>query len=165
MLGAGGPRCAAYDCGVTGQRIAIRVEAALRDGGDPGRAEQEKRPSDIELIERLLRQSRTWALVDGLAASVVGNLVERYPELSETLNRWSIDDDFWIRRSALLALLLPLREGQGDFERFGRYADAMLEEREFFIRKAIGWVLRETPGSVPIWSLNGWRRVPPAPRA
>jgi 3-methyladenine DNA glycosylase AlkD len=209
MLGAGGPRCAAYDCGVTGQRLAIRVEAALRDGGDPGRAEQEKRylkselehvgasvptirrivkaelaaheplshdelidlvgalwarrihecrmaavellelredvlrASDIELIERLLRQSRTWALVDGLAASVAGDLVERYPELSETLDRWSIDEDFWIRRSALLALLLPLREGQGDFERFGRYADAMLEDREFFIRKAIGWVLRD----------------------
>ena len=41
-------------------------------------------------------------------------------------------------------LLVALRQGGGDFERFGRYADAMLEEREFFIRKAIGWVLRDT---------------------
>ncbi len=32
----------------------------------------------------------------------------------------------------------------GDFDRFSRYADAMLDEREFFIRKAIGWVLRDT---------------------
>ncbi len=39
---------------------------------------------------------------------------------------------------------MPLRRGEGDFERFGRYADQMLEEKEFFIRKAIGWVLRET---------------------
>ena len=105
--------------------------------------------SDIDLIERLLRESRTWALVDGLAASVVGDLVERYPELSETLDRWSTDEDFWIRRSALLALLLPLGRGQGDFERFGRYADAMLEDREFFIRKAIGWVLRDTARKRP----------------
>ena len=37
-----------------------------------------------------------------------------------------------------------LRRGSGDFGRFGRYADSMLEEREFFIRKAIGWVLRDT---------------------
>jgi 3-methyladenine DNA glycosylase AlkD len=43
----------------------------------------------------------------------------------------------------MLALLVPLRNGVGDFDRFGRYADAMLDEREFFIRKAIGWVLRE----------------------
>ena len=111
--------------------------------------------SDIDLVERLIRESRTWALVDGLAANVAGSLVERYPSLGPTLDRWSEDGDFWIRRSALLALLRPLRRGTGEFERFGRYADAMLEEREFFIRKAIGWVLRETgkrqPGLVFAW--------------
>jgi 3-methyladenine DNA glycosylase AlkD len=49
----------------------------------------------------------------------------------------------------MLALLVPLRRGGGDFERFSRYADAMLEEREFFIRKAIGWVLRDTSKKRP----------------
>ena len=107
------------------------------------------RPGDVALLERLLRESRTWALVDGLAASVAGPLVEHNPELGATLDRWAADDDFWIRRSALLALLLPLRRGAGDFERLARYADAMLEEREFFIRKAIGWVLRETGRKQP----------------
>ena len=104
---------------------------------------------DIALVERLIRESRTWALVDGLAASVAGALVERDAELGATLDRWASDDDFWVRRSALLALLLPLRRGEGDFERFAGYADAMLEEREFFIRKAIGWVLRETARKQP----------------
>jgi 3-methyladenine DNA glycosylase AlkD len=94
-------------------------------------------------IERFLRTSRTWALVDGLAASVAGPLVERFPALGEVLDRWAKDDDFWIRRSALLAELIPLRQGRGDFARFARHADAMLEEREFFVRKAIGWVLRD----------------------
>jgi 3-methyladenine DNA glycosylase AlkD len=106
-------------------------------------------PHDIGLIERLIRESRTWALVDALAPSVAGPLVERHPELGSTLDRWAADDDFWVRRAALLALLLPLRRGAGDFERFGRYADAMLGEREFFIRKAIGWVLRETSKQRP----------------
>jgi len=101
-------------------------------------------PGDAALLERLLRESRTWALVDSLAASVVGQLVERHPELGATLDRWATDSDFWLRRSAMLALLISLREGRGDFDRFGRYADAMLCEREFFIRKAIGWVLRDT---------------------
>jgi 3-methyladenine DNA glycosylase AlkD len=101
-------------------------------------------PPDLALLEELLRDSRTWALVDGLAANVAGPLVERYPGLASTLDRWAADDDFWLRRSALLALLLPLRRGDGDFDRFAGYADAMLEEKEFFIRKAIGWVLRET---------------------
>ncbi len=114
-------------------------------------------PGDAPLLERLLRESRTWALVDSLAASVVGPLAERSPEWGPVLDRWAVDDDFWIRRSALLALLIPLREGRGDFHRFGRYADAMLEEREFFIRKAIGWVLRDTgrkrPDLVYAWLL------------
>lgn len=101
-------------------------------------------PADTVVLERLLRESRTWALVDGLAASVVGRLVERCPELTAVLDRWAVDGDFWLRRSAILALLVPLRQGGGDFDRFGRYADAMLGEREFFVRKAIGWVLRDT---------------------
>jgi 3-methyladenine DNA glycosylase AlkD len=100
--------------------------------------------ADASLIEDLLRTSRTWALVDGLAANVTGDLVERYPVLGNRLDRWATDDDFWLRRSALLALLVPLRRGAGDFPRFAGYADLMLEEKEFFIRKAIGWVLRET---------------------
>ncbi len=106
-------------------------------------------PRDMVLLERLLRESRTWALVDGLAASVVGDLVERHPELAAVLDRWATDEDFWIRRSALLALLGGLRRGDGDFDRFSRYADAMLEEKEFFVRKAIGWVLRETAKQRP----------------
>jgi DNA alkylation repair enzyme len=57
--------------------------------------------------------------------------------LEDVDDRWAADSDFWLRRSAMLALLISLREGRGDFDRFGRYADAMLCEREFFIRKAI----------------------------
>lgn len=107
------------------------------------------RHDDIDLLELLLRTARTWALVDGLAATVVGALVDRDPDLSAVLDRWAVDEDFWIRRSALLALLRPLRAGGGDFERFGRYADAMLEEKQRFIRKAIGWVLRDTARKRP----------------
>jgi 3-methyladenine DNA glycosylase AlkD len=110
---------------------------------------------DIRLLEKMLRESRTWALVDNLAASVVGPLWDRYPQLGSEIDRWAEDDDFWIRRSALMASLKALRAGGGDFERFCRYADAMLEEREFFIRKAIGWVLRDTsrkrPEMVAAW--------------
>jgi len=112
-------------------------------------------PADAELLERLIREAGTWALVDELAPAVMGGLVERYPELTAVLDRWAADEDFWVRRAALLSLLRPLRRGEGDFDRFARYADMMLAEREFFIRKAIGWVLRETgrrrPDLVAAW--------------
>src|SRR5271165_1350329 len=67
--------------------------------------------ADATLIERMLRTSGTWALVDGLAAEVMGDLVERKPELTTTLDRWATDENFWIRRSAMLSLLVPLRRG------------------------------------------------------
>jgi 3-methyladenine DNA glycosylase AlkD len=107
------------------------------------------RPADMKLLERLIRQSKTWAFVDELAVAITGPLVERSSELLRVLDRWAEDDDFWLRRSAMLALLRPLRRGDGDFSRFARYAEAMLREREFFIRKAIGWVLRETAKKRP----------------
>lgn len=101
-------------------------------------------PADAALVERLLREARTWALVDVLAPCVMGPLVVAHPELGAVLDRWATDPDLWIRRAALLTLLKPLRAGGGDWERFTRYADALLEDREFFVRKAIGWVLRDT---------------------
>ncbi|MFQ5349972.1 MAG: DNA alkylation repair protein [Thermoanaerobaculia bacterium] len=107
------------------------------------------RAADMKLLERLLRDSHTWAYVDALAVHVAGALVERYRGLEATLDRWARDDDFWIRRSAMLALLLPLRDGGGDWDRFAGYADRMLAEKEFFIRKAIGWILRETSKKRP----------------
>ena len=112
-------------------------------------------PADLPLIERLLRESRTWALVDGLATDVVGGiLAQSRAEVEPILDRWATDPDFWIRRSSLLAELRPLRDG-AELAPFLRRADAMLNEREFFIRKAIGWVLREVgkrrPDEVVAW--------------
>ena len=111
------------------RRLAVEVLAIAS-----GRLEAD----DLAVVERLLRESRTWALVDELAVHVAGPLVVRFPESGATLDRWAADGDFWLRRSAMLALLVPLRGGGGDWARFTRFADAMLDEREFFVRKAIG---------------------------
>jgi 3-methyladenine DNA glycosylase AlkD len=106
---------------------------------------------ELAVVERLVRESGTWALVDGLACDVAGQIALRDPQSWPVINEWAVDEDFWVRRSALLALLLGIRRGQPDLARFTRYAEPMLAEREFFIRKAIGWVLRETAKRDPAW--------------
>jgi alkylated DNA nucleotide flippase Atl1/3-methyladenine DNA glycosylase AlkD len=106
------------------------------------------RGEDLDLLEDLLRRSRSWAYVDTLAVQLAGPLVAD-PKQVRRLDRWVQDPDFWLRRSAVLALLLPLRRGEGDWARFVRYADLLLEEKEFFIRKALGWVLREVAKKRP----------------
>jgi len=114
----------------------------------------ERRPdllgsTDLALVEELLRQSGTWALVDWLCTKVAAPLVESDPALKCTLEEWARDDDFWLRRSSMLALLPALRRGGGDFELFSSFASQMVEEKEFFIRKAIGWVLRDASKKRP----------------
>lgn len=106
-------------------------------------------PGDVAFLESLLRRSHTWDHVDWLSARVAGKLVERYPAEKRALRRWSKDRNFWIRRASMLALLGPLRNGHGDFDLFARFASGMIEEKEFFIRKAIGWVLREVSKKRP----------------
>jgi 3-methyladenine DNA glycosylase AlkD len=119
---------------------------------------------DLDLLEDLLRRSRTGAFVDWIAPHVVGPLCLRQPRaVGLRLDRWAKDDDFWLRRAALLTLLVPLRQGGGDWLRFTRYADSMLEEREFFIRKAIGWILREV-GQETAQTGGDVSRTAPRPR-
>ena len=102
-------------------------------------------PDDLSMVERLLREARTWALVDVLAPDVVGPILVVSPSAcGPVLDRWCGDDDFWLRRASVLALLKPLRAGGGDWSRFTRYADALWLDREFFVRKALGWILRDS---------------------
>lgn len=99
---------------------------------------------DLDLFERWLREGRSWAYVDAIATDLVAPIAP-----PERLDRWAVDPDFWVRRAAMLALLPALRKGGGDWARFTRYADAQLDETEFFLRKAIGWVLREVSKKRP----------------
>ena len=129
----------------------LRTAAVLLLARDAGRLSAE----DLPLVERFVRESRTWALLDYLAVDVLGPMVEADPTaLRAALDAWSADADFWVRRASLLAELRPIRHG-APMERFLGRADRMLDEREFFIRKAIGWVLREAgrrrPEEVVAW--------------
>ncbi len=98
--------------------------------------------ADAAWLIALVHQSGCWAHVDWLATKIVPLALPEKP--SRLLRAWARDDDFWVRRTALLAQLDALRAGGGDFELFGALAVPMLGEKEFFIRKAIGWVLRDT---------------------
>ena len=109
---------------------------------------------DLRVVEDFIRDSKTWALVDPMAVDVAGPILLSDPTSEDTIERWAGDRDFWVRRSALLAHLKGLRAGD-ELGRFAGYADEMLDEKEFFIRKAIGWVLREAgkrrPKEVTSW--------------
>ncbi|KAB2368777.1 DNA alkylation repair protein [Actinomadura montaniterrae] len=108
-------------------------------------------PGDLAVVEHLIRDSESWAQVDHLAEKVVGRLIVRYSELAAVLDAWVRDPYMWIRRTSLLALLPGVRSGTPDLDRLTRYGDVLIDEKEFFIRKALGWVLRELSKTDPAW--------------
>ena len=104
---------------------------------------------DIPWLIVLVRKSKSWAYVDWIAPKVIGDVIARDARTRKRLAVWAKDEDFWVRRTALLAEHDALRAGGGDFALWSRLAASMLDEREFFIRKAIGWVLREVSKKRP----------------
>ena len=77
-----------------------------------------------------------WDLVDEVATRLVGEL-----ELERFLRSWSTDADMWKRRTAIIAQIT--RKERTDAELLFDCIEPNRADREFFIRKAIGWALRE----------------------
>ena len=98
-------------------------------------------PGFIAVVERLVTRKSWWDTVDSLAKGGAGGLVLRYPDLAATMDRWIDDENMWLRRTAILHQL-GFKE-RTDTARLFRYCALRAGEQEFFIRKAIGWALRE----------------------
>ncbi|OQS10400.1 hypothetical protein B0T37_00720 [Chromobacterium violaceum] len=97
--------------------------------------------SALPRLLALATEKSWWDTVDGLAAWVIGAQVRARRELQADMDRLAGDGDFWLRRVAILHQLYWKRET--DVARLFRYCAANAADTEFFIRKAIGWALRE----------------------
>lgn len=82
-----------------------------------------------------------WDTVDLLAAHVVGGLVAADPGLKAVMDDWIEDEDLWVARAALLHQLR--HKDATDADRLFAYCLRRADHPDFFVRKAIGWCLRE----------------------
>jgi 3-methyladenine DNA glycosylase AlkD len=96
----------------------------------------------MQLYERLIREGGWWDFTDEIATHLVSRVLKKSPKLCwPLLDRWIGADVLWLRRAALLAQLR--RKEETDEEKLFEYCLAVSAEEDFFIRKAIGWVLRD----------------------
>lgn len=98
--------------------------------------------ADIEKIERLIVEKSWWDSVDGLAVWTCGAYFQLYPhKIEPTTTKWMQSGNFWLQRSCLLFQLKYKSETNTDL--LDSFIRELYQEKEFFIRKAIGWILRE----------------------
>jgi len=99
------------------------------------------RPGDLDRLRTLVSSKSWWDTVDALAAHAVGTVVANHPRLQSTMDEWIDSDDIWLARTAILHQLR--RREHTDERRLFDYAERRAADAEFFIRKALGWALRE----------------------
>ncbi|MEW1687082.1 DNA alkylation repair protein [Streptomyces sp. NPDC091265] len=98
-------------------------------------------PGFVPVLRHLVSTVPWWDTVDVLAAHVAGPLVAADGALRQEMDAWIEDDDLWIVRTALLHQLRFKQDT--DTGRLFGYCLRQAGHPDFFIRKAIGWCLRE----------------------
>lgn len=105
--------------------------------------------ANIALIEHMARTGQWWDFIDELAHRVT-ELLDAHPvEATALVRRWSTDDNFWMRRLAILSQLQ--RYARVDTDLLADVIEPNRTDKEFFIRKAIGWALRDYARAAPDW--------------
>ena len=103
----------------------------------------------LPVYEEIIRTGAWWDFVDGVSDRICALLQANRPAMTEVLLGWSRDEDLWIRRASLTAQLKA--KAHTDRRLLRNVLEANLADREFFIRKAIGWALREFGKTDPEW--------------
>jgi 3-methyladenine DNA glycosylase AlkD len=96
----------------------------------------------INFFENMIREGAWWDFVDHIAIHIIGTILMRYPrETAPIIDQWIHDEDKWIRRTSIICQNSFKRKTNTD--RLFSLSLRCAHEKEFFIRKAIGWALRE----------------------
>jgi 3-methyladenine DNA glycosylase AlkD len=103
--------------------------------------------TQLDLLEELITNKSWWDTVDELAQNVVGVMVQRDPKLAKTMDAWSKSDNLWLARTAILHQ--NKYKDRTDEKRLFQYCRARAGEKDFFMRKAIGWALRDYAATSP----------------
>ena len=110
----------------------------------------------LDLYRHLVVTGAWWDYVDGIASARVGPILRADPEAVEPVVRaWAVDDDLWLRRTAILCQLNSLAETRTALLEHALTQNLLGSPHgtEFFVQKAIGWALREHAKTDPDWVL------------
>lgn len=107
-------------------------------------------PDSLDLYEHLICTGAWWDLVDVVASDLVGPiLLSHTRKTTPTMREWAVSDDLWLRRAAVLS---QLKHGADtDLDLLTYVIEANVDDTSFWLRKAIGWALRQYGRTDPEW--------------
>ncbi|MEA1897536.1 MAG: DNA alkylation repair protein [Bacteroidota bacterium] len=106
--------------------------------------------NDLEIFQWMIVNKSWWDTVDFIAANLVGSYFKLYDQhIGQIMKEWLDSGNIWLQRTTLI-FQLKYRE-KTDVELLTRQILALKDSKEFFIRKAIGWALREYSKTNPDW--------------
>ena len=94
----------------------------------------------IDTLKWMMLTKSWWDTVDSVSKTV-GRMVLQYPQLTKVMDKWIEGDKMWLQRAAIIHQLRFKKETDSD--RLFGYCAYHAHSTEFFIRKGIGWALRE----------------------
>jgi 3-methyladenine DNA glycosylase AlkD len=107
-------------------------------------------PETLDLYRELVVTGAWWDVVDDLASHKVGTILRAHHEVVRpVMVQWAQNEDMWLRRCAILSQLGS--KADTDLGLLEACVEPNLDDREFFIRKAIGWALRQVAWHDPAW--------------
>lgn len=109
------------------------------------------RDSDtMPLYRHLIETGAWWDVVDDIATHLVREVVLGNPEVEGLrMREWADDEHLWIRRSAVICQVGA--KDRTDPVLLADVIEPNLSDRDFFVRKAIGWALRDYARTRPEW--------------
>ena len=107
-------------------------------------------PDQLPVLEEMVVTGAWWDYVDALAVRGAGTMLVNDPvPTKRILYKWANDQNFWKRRVGILAQLKS--KTNTDVELLSKCVKPSIGHSEFFLRKGIGWVLREYSKTDPDW--------------
>jgi 3-methyladenine DNA glycosylase AlkD len=116
-----------------------RYAAIALTGARPYREHQH--PRAVPMYEEMITTGAWWDYVDEVAARRIGPMLLTHgPVIRPLVLSWITSEDMWKRRTSIICQVVA-RE-KTDLSLLYACIEPNLSDREFFIRKAIGWSLR-----------------------
>jgi len=101
----------------------------------------------FQFLKPKLKDIKSWDQIDAISTFIIGKILLKYSEFEKELLKLSKSKEFWVRRIAIVSTLPRIKKG--DIKLTMKLAEEYIKDKEPYIQKATGWMLREAGKQKP----------------